>query len=73
MIGLSSILTAIGILGAPYIAVRVLHVPAELQSEATWVVRWLALGIAPMVHGVVLRGVLEATQKFGTVNRLRVP
>ena len=73
VLGLSGVLTTIGVVGAPFFALHVLKVPVELQSEAIWVVRWLAIGIAPMVHGVVLRGVLEATQKFGMVNRLRVP
>ena len=73
VIGLSAMLTAAGVLAAPFIAVHLLKVPVELRGDATGVVRWLAVGIIPMAHGVVLRGVLEAVQRFGTVNRLRVP
>ena len=70
---ISLCLTAIGLTAAPFLAHKALHVPVAFQGEATNVVRWLAIGVLPMAHGVVLRGVLEAEQRFGTANRLRVP
>ena len=70
---IGGVLTMAGLVLAPYIARRVLHVPPGLEGEATAVVRWLSVGVLPMAHGVVLRGVLEAEQRFGTANRLRIP
>ena len=35
--------------------------------------RLIALAIPPLAHGVALRGVLEAGQRFRIVNQLRVP
>jgi O-antigen/teichoic acid export membrane protein len=60
-------------LAAPFIATRVLKVPSDLITEATGVLRLLAIGLPFFVHGVVLRGVMEAVQKFGLIVRLRVP
>src|SRR5688572_17199523 len=58
---------------APWVATSVLKVPAELVGEATGVVWLLAFGLPFFVHGVVLRGVMEAVQKFDLIVRLRVP
>ncbi|MEP6778600.1 MAG: flippase [Gemmatimonadaceae bacterium] len=58
---------------APFIATSVLKVPVELVGEATGVLRLLALGLPFFVHGVVLRGVMEAVQQFGLIVKLRVP
>lgn len=73
LLGLTSILAVIGLFIAPAIVDGFLHVPVRLRSEAIGVVRLLSLSIPPLAHGVALRGVLEAGQRFGRVNQLRVP
>lgn len=73
LLGLSCALAAIGSLLAVAITDRVLDIPAALRSEAVGVVVLLAVSIPALAHGVALRGVLEAAQEFGAINRLRVP
>ncbi len=73
LLGLTGVLAAVGVIVAPAIVDRVLHVPADVRAEAVGVVRLIALAIPPLAHGVALRGVLEAGQRFRTVNQLRVP
>jgi O-antigen/teichoic acid export membrane protein len=73
LLGLTSLLAVIGVVIAPVLAARVLHVPPELRHEATGVLQLLAIAIPPLAHGVALRGVLEAGQRFGRVNQLRIP
>ncbi|HEX3866510.1 MAG TPA: flippase, partial [Gemmatimonadaceae bacterium] len=70
---LTGVLAVIGVILAPSIVDRVLHVPADVRREAIDVVRLIAIAIPPLAHGVALRGVLEAAQQFRTVNQLRVP
>ncbi|MBC8086043.1 MAG: oligosaccharide flippase family protein [Phycisphaerae bacterium] len=60
-------------IAAPTIATSALKVPAELVREATGVVWLLAFGLPFFVHGVVLRGVMEAVQQFDLIVKLRVP
>ena len=50
-----------------------MHIPADVRDDAIGVVRLIALAIPPLAHGVALRGVLEAGQRFRIVNQLRVP
>jgi O-antigen/teichoic acid export membrane protein len=73
LLGATGVLAIAGFAAAPTIVDSWLDVPPELRDEAVGVVRLLALAIPPLSHGVALRGVLEAAQKFGVVNRLRVP
>lgn len=73
LLGLTSVLAIVGVVSAPALVDGLLHVPAELRQEAIGVVQLLALGIPPLAHGVALRGVLEAGQRFGRVNQLRIP
>ena len=54
-------------------SIGLLHVPADVRDDAIGVVRLIALAIPPLAHGVALRGVLEAGQRFRIVNQLRVP
>jgi O-antigen/teichoic acid export membrane protein len=61
------------VLGAPALVERVLHVTPALRAETVTAVRLLALAIPAMVLTSALRGVLEAGQRFGVVNALRVP
>jgi O-antigen/teichoic acid export membrane protein len=73
LLGLTMVLAAVGVVIAPSIVDGVLHVPADVRGEAIGVVRLVALVIPPLAHGVALRGVLEAGQRFRVVNQLRVP
>ena len=73
LLGLTSVLAIIGVAVAPLIVDRVLHVPADVRGDAIGVIRLIALAIPPLAHGVALRGVLEAGQRFRVVNQLRVP
>lgn len=73
LLGLTGILAVGGVFAAPAIVDLLLHVPAELRDEAIGVVRLIAIAVPPLAHGVALRGVLEAGQRFRTVNQLRVP
>lgn len=73
LLALSGGLAIAGVALAAPITDRVLDVPAELRTEAVGVVVLLALGIPALAHGVALRGVLEGAQRFGAINRLRVP
>lgn len=57
---------------APWVA-SMLHLPAELRSEAVLSFRILAIAIPFATVTGALRGALEARQYFGAVNALRVP
>jgi O-antigen/teichoic acid export membrane protein len=58
---------------APPLVTRILNVPAELQHEAVGAFRILALALPFVVSAAGLRGLLEAVQRFGFVNAVRVP
>src|SRR6185437_6228299 len=73
LLGLTALLAVAGVVLAPFIVDRVLNVPVDARSDAISVVRLLAIAIPPLAHGVALRGVLEAAQRFRLVNMLRVP
>jgi O-antigen/teichoic acid export membrane protein len=73
LLGLTALLAVAGVIAAPSIVDRLLHVPADTRSDAIDVVRLIAVAIPPLAHGVALRGVLEAAQRFSVVNQLRVP
>jgi O-antigen/teichoic acid export membrane protein len=73
LLGLTSVLAIIGVAVAPFVVDRMLHVPADVRRDAIGVIRLIALAIPPLAHGVALRGVLEAGQRFRIVNQLRVP
>jgi O-antigen/teichoic acid export membrane protein len=75
-----AVVSAIGTLGgvvlfalAPTLAHRLLRVPVHLQPETLLALRLLALALPFVIATAALRGVLEATQRFGVVNALRVP
>lgn len=73
---LLAITAAIGIVGwllAPALVTHLMRVPPEYHHEAVGVLRLLAATLPFMAHGVTLRGVLEAAQKFPLSARLRVP
>jgi O-antigen/teichoic acid export membrane protein len=73
LLALTMVLAAAGVALAPFAVDRLLHVPPDVRTDAIGVIRLIALAIPPLAHGVALRGVLEAGQRFRTVNQLRVP
>jgi O-antigen/teichoic acid export membrane protein len=74
------LMTPIGLAGgvllaalAPMIVERVLNVPKELQAESVTAFRIFAIAVPFTVFTAGLRGILEAGQRFGAINLLRVP
>jgi O-antigen/teichoic acid export membrane protein len=71
---------ALGVVGAivllataPALVTDVLHVPLALRAEATSALRVLALLLPLVLAGVMVRGLLEAAQRFDLSNMLRAP
>jgi len=58
---------------SPWLASRGLKVPAQLQLETLQSFRLLGLSIPFVITTAGLRGLLEAHQRFGMINALRVP
>jgi O-antigen/teichoic acid export membrane protein len=58
---------------APWIVTRVLNVPPELQGESITAFQVFAIAVPFTVLTAGLRGILEAGQRFGAINLLRVP
>jgi O-antigen/teichoic acid export membrane protein len=58
---------------APWLVNHALHVPGALGHETLYSVYLLALSIPVVVSTAALRGLLEAHQRFGLTNALRVP
>jgi O-antigen/teichoic acid export membrane protein len=70
----------LGFLGAvivivvsPWLVHRVLHIPPALQVETLHSFYLLGLSIPVVINTAGLRGLLEAYQRFGLINALRVP
>jgi len=75
-----SLMGALGVLGAivisclsPWLVGSVLEIPEELQSETLTAFYLLAVSIPIVVSATGLRGILEAHQRFGVVNAVRLP
>jgi O-antigen/teichoic acid export membrane protein len=58
---------------SPMLVHRILKVPASLQPEGLVAFLWLAACLPFMITTTGLRGVLEAQQRFGVVNAIRIP
>jgi O-antigen/teichoic acid export membrane protein len=58
---------------APVLSERVLKIPPELVADARYTFRVLALGMPAVLLAASFRGVLEASQRFDLVNRIRIP
>lgn len=58
---------------APWICASALNVPPRMQGEAILALRVLAACLPFVTLGAALRGLLEARQKFGWVNAIRLP
>lgn len=61
------------VLVSPLIATRVFEVPPELIGEATGVFRVIGLSLPVVLCLTSLRGVLEAAQRFGISNAIKIP
>lgn len=73
-------MVALGFLGAgvllalsPWLVQDVLNVPAALQQETLVAFYLLAAAIPVVLGGTGFRGILEAHQRFGMVNAVRIP
>jgi O-antigen/teichoic acid export membrane protein len=74
------IMTGVGVVAwgalhllAPALVTGLLNVPPELREEAVGGLRILAVAVPFVVSGAGLRGLLEASQRFGSVNAVRIP
>ena len=70
----------LGIVGAvvvvlisPWLVHRALHIPAALQQETLYSFYLLGLSLPIVITTAGLRGFLEAHQRFGLINALRIP
>lgn len=73
LLAATGVLAVAGFLIAPYLVDHLMKVPAQFRDEAVGVLRLLAVALPPLAHGVTLRGVLEAAQRFPLSARLRIP
>jgi len=65
--------TGVIALASPYLVERVLSIPRALQPETLHTFYLLALSIPVVISTAGLRGLLEAHQRFGLINALRIP
>jgi len=65
--------TLVAVLLSPWLVHRALNVPAALQRETLQSFYLLGLSIPMVISTAGLRGLLEAHQKFGLINTLRIP
>ncbi len=75
-----SLMAVLGVLGAivvailsPWLVGGVLKIPAELQPETLTAFYLLAAAIPIVIITTGLRGILEAHQRFGLINAVRIP
>jgi O-antigen/teichoic acid export membrane protein len=74
------LLLLLGLLGAvvvilltPWLVDHALHVPGVLGHETLYSLYLLAISIPVVISTAALRGLLEAHQRFGLTNALRIP
>lgn len=75
-----SLMSVLGMLGtvviallSPWLVSSVLKIPVELRPETLTTLYLLAISIPVVISTTGLRGVLEAHQRFGLVNVVRIP
>lgn len=75
-----SLMVVLGVLGAmvvallsPWLVGKMLKIPPELQAETLMTFYLLAASVPIVIGSTGLRGVLEAHQRFGMVNAVRIP
>lgn len=76
----SVLMLAFGVLGgvilaaiAPWLVAHALGIPAELHGEGLAAIGWIAVTIPAVTVAAGFRGVLEAHQRFGWINAVRIP
>jgi len=57
----------------PWLVTRALSIPVEMQQEALWSFYLLAASLPVVISMVSMQGMLEAKQRFGTMNAIRTP
>jgi O-antigen/teichoic acid export membrane protein len=65
--------TVVVVLLSPWLVSSILKIPVELQPETLTTLYLLAISIPVVISTTGLRGVLEAHQRFGLVNIVRIP
>src|SRR6266853_1497371 len=65
--------TLVAVLLSPWLVHRALNVPLALQRETLQSFYLLGLSIPLVISTAGLRGLLEAHQRFGLINALRIP
>lgn len=73
LLGFGAVGTLILAPSSRYLVEEVLNVPIDLQREATTAFVVLSISLPLVTSTAGLRGVLEAAQRFGVVNALRLP
>lgn len=75
-----SLMVVLGVLGAmvvaalsPWLVGTVLKIPPQLQAESLKAFYLLAASVPIVIGSTGLRGILEAHQRFGMVNAVRIP
>jgi O-antigen/teichoic acid export membrane protein len=58
---------------SPWLVQDILKVPDELKKETVKAFYWLAASIPIVISTAGLRGLLEAYQRFGLLNAIRIP
>jgi O-antigen/teichoic acid export membrane protein len=58
---------------SPWMTSHGLNIPVGLRSETQSSFRWLGISIPFVITTTGLRGLLEAHQRFGLINALRIP
>jgi O-antigen/teichoic acid export membrane protein len=58
---------------APWLVDRILKIPAALKTETLHALYLLAASLPVITSSSGFRGILEALQRFDTVNRIRIP
>lgn len=71
--GLGVLGSVVLLLLTPWLVESVLRVPASLEREGVEAFRLLAVALPWVITTTALRGLLEAYQKFGVVNAIRLP
>ncbi len=72
-VGVALVVGLIVVLLAPVIALHVFNIPGELLDEAVGVFRVIGISLPVVLCLTSLRGVLEAAQRFGISNAIKIP
>lgn len=72
-VGVALVVGLVVVLIAPLISSRVFSIPPELLDEATGVFRVIGISLPVVLCLTSLRGVLEAAQRFGVSNAIKIP